>query len=158
MRAIERSWCIILKCPCLIGTAMIVVWTSTMSPIRKCVGAVGLNLLIHIWVNFNWHNIKQHTEVVFHLGAYNIARYCLLHEHKYCSALMTEFPWDLLLGRMKLAHYVDHHVVKWSSGCRSLSWNTWWNYQVGIRPKCVPETADWIAHGFDTGYWCMIGI
>jgi hypothetical protein len=46
IRAIDRSCCIILKRPSLTGTAMTVVWTSTMSPILKCAGVVDVNLVI----------------------------------------------------------------------------------------------------------------
>jgi len=149
IRAIERSWGTILKCLSLIGTAMIVVWISTMSPIRKFVGVVGWKLVMDILVNLNWHRIDQPTEVESCLGAYNIKPYCPWYAHRYRSALKTEFPWDPPPMGMEFEHNMGHRVVKWSSGCRSLSWNMWWNYRVWIPPTYVPEIVEWIVHGFD---------
>ena len=125
IRAIDRSCCIIWKCPSLTGTAMTVVWTSTMSPIRKCAGVVEVNLVLQIWVDVKRYNIELHTVVKLCFVAYSIKPYCHPHESRYPIALKTKFLSDLHLVRMGQCCHRDLHVVMWSSKCQSLWLGMW---------------------------------
>jgi len=121
--ASERSWCIILKCPSLIGTAMTVICTSTMSPTWNCAGSVGLKLIIHMWDDGESYYIDLQTVVVPCSVAYSIRLHCLLRESRYLFALKIESLSDPQNVKMEQWGYRGHHVMRWNSIWPSLSLN-----------------------------------